>query len=503
MTVTETDPPAESAAVPWGRVGALVGGQAVVQLGSFALLIAMNWTAVQLGGAGAVTLLMLAATVPRALMLVFGGALADALGPRFVLLRTTSARAALLAFGAVVTATTQQLWPLVAIALLEGVLLGMAGPASGTLLPRFARGDQLARANSAYATVLRVAPVLGAPAGAWLITVGDLWVAMLVAAATGLVWLGCLLFITRGFTRPARQAGGRSLLRRSGDGFRLLARYPRLRWMFVASLGLDMAFSWPVEVALPLLVHERGWGVGAVAMVLAAFSLGALASSALGAAFAHRIPVFFRLVVTGAGLAAGITLMALMGSPGSLTAVAAGVGLMSGFNGPAIVTLYQEAAPEGRMGAAMSTLALAGIGAAPLSIALFSSLSLVLGVERTWLLCGAVAAVSPVAAILALRARPPAEPDAAPADGNGAGAPPARTPAGTAAAAPGAGSGTGSAGRRPPASGSAGADPGRAPGHPTVTALPGDPCGTGDPADGSDPGASPSHASGEPVPLRT
>ncbi|MEU0992019.1 MFS transporter [Streptomyces sp. NPDC005953] len=424
MTVTETDPPAESATVPWGRVGALVGGQAAVQLGSFALLIAMNWTAVQLGGAGAVTLLMLAATVPRALMLIFGGALADVLGPRFVLLRTTSARAALLAFGAVITATTQQLWPLVGIALLEGVLLGMAGPASGTLLPRFARGDQLARANSAYATVLRVAPVLGAPVGAWLITVGELWVAMLTAAATGVVWLGCLLFITRGFTRPARQVGGRSLLRRSGDGFQLLAQYPRLRWMFVTSLCLDMAFSWPVEVALPLLVHERGWGVGAVAMVLAAFSLGALASSALGAAFAHRIPVFFRLVVTGAGLAAGITVMALMGSPGSLTAVAAGVGLLSGLNGPAIVTLYQQATPEGRMGAAMSTLALAGIGAAPLSIALFSSLSLVLGVERTWLLCGAVAAVSPIAALLALRARPPAvDPGGPPAGGDGTGSP--------------------------------------------------------------------------------
>ncbi|MGV9312177.1 MFS transporter [Streptomyces sp. NPDC003691] len=501
MTVTETDPPAESAAVPWGRVGALVGGQAAVQLGSFALLIAMNWTAVQLGGAKAVTLLMLAATVPRALMLVFGGATADVLGPRFVLLRTTSARAGLLAVGAVVTATTHTLWPLVVIALLEGILLGLASPASGMLLPSFARGDQLARANSAYSMVLRVAPVLGAPVGAWLITVGELWVAMLAAAATGVVWLGCLLFITRGFTRPARQAGGRSLLRRSGDGFRLLARYPRLRWMFITSLCLDMAFSWPVEVALPLLVHQRGWGVGAVAMVLAAFSLGALASSALGAAFAHRIPVFFRLVVTSAGLAAGITLMALMGSPGSLTAVAAAVGLLSGLNGPAIVTLYQQAAPEGRMGAAMSTLALAGIGAAPLSIALFSSLSLVLGVERTWLLCGAIAAVSPVTAILALRSRPPAaDPGEPGAGGDGTGSPgpaPSVKDSSEALAVPPV----------PPVpasdhDGRDGVPPGAGSGRPVTTA----PVPAGVPADAAGrelpPGGAP-HPAGEPVPLPT
>ncbi|HET9380945.1 MAG TPA: MFS transporter [Streptomyces sp.] len=388
--------------VPWGRISSLVGGQAAVQLGSFALLIAMNWTAVELGGTRAVTLLTLAATVPRALMLIFGGAVADTLGPRFVLLRTTSARVAVLAVGAVLTATAESLWPLVAIALVEGVLLGLAGPASGVLLPMLARGEHLTRANSLYAMVLRVAPILGAPGGAFLIAVGELWVAMALGAVTGLIWLGCLLHVTHGFTRPEPEPGV-SLLRRSGDGFRLLAAHPRLRWMFVASLSLDMAFSWPAEVALPLLVSERGWGVGTVGVVLAAFSAGALGSSALGAVLAHRIPMYVRLVVTGAGLAAGILVMALMPSTLSLTAVAAAVGLLSGLNGPAIVTLYQQAAPEERMGAAMSTLSLAGIGTAPISIAVFSSLSLALGVQTTWLLCGTIAFVSPVAAVLALR----------------------------------------------------------------------------------------------------
>ncbi|MEV7725048.1 MFS transporter [Streptomyces sp. NPDC087917] len=394
--------PSPATRVQWGRVGSLVGGQAAVQLGSFALLIAMNWTAVELGGTRAVTVLMLAATVPRALMLIFGGAVADTLGPRFVLLRTTAARVVLLTVGAVVTAGAHSLWPLVVIALIEGILLGLAGPASGVLLPMFARGEQLARANSLYAMVLRVAPILGAPAGAFLITVGELWVALVVGAVSGALWFGCLLHVTHGFVRPEPEPGV-SLVKRSGDGFRLLAQNPRLRWMFIAALCLDLAFSWPAEVALPLLVSERGWGVSAVGIVLAAFSVGALGSSAVGAALAHRIPMFVRLVVTGVGLAAGILVMALMPSVTSLTVVAAGVGLLSGLNGPAIVTLYQQSAPEDRMGAAMSTLSLAGIGTAPLSIAVFSSLSLVLGIQTTWLLCGAIAFVSPVAAVMALR----------------------------------------------------------------------------------------------------
>lgn len=52
----------------------------------------------------------------------------------------------------------------------------------------------------------------------------------------------------------------------------------------------------------------------------------------------------------------------------------------------------------------MSTFSLSSIGAAPLSLAVFSSLSAPLGVTGTWLLCASVALFSPVAATLALRA---------------------------------------------------------------------------------------------------
>lgn len=388
--------------VHWGKVGALVSGQAVVQGGSFALLIAMNWTAVQMGGASAVSMLMLAATIPRALMLIFGGAVSDVLGPRFVLLRTTAARAVVLAVGALVAASSTHLWPLMIVALVEGALLGLAGPASGVLMPQLASREHLGRANSLYAMVLRLAPIIGAPIGAWLISVGELWQALLAASLTGVFWLGCLLYVTRGFTAPRREPGV-SMFKRSGDGFQLLVRNKRLRWMFLASFCLDLAFGWPADVALPSLVSQRGWGVGAVGVVLAAFSVGALGSSALGAVMAHRISMFVRMVVTGVGLAFGILVMALMPTVLSLTLVTAGVGLLSGLNGPAIVTVYQQSAPDSRMGAAMSTLSLSGIGTGPISIAVFSSLSLGLGVQTTWLICGAIAFGSPLAAVMALR----------------------------------------------------------------------------------------------------
>ncbi|MGW5776259.1 MFS transporter [Streptomyces sp. NPDC003863] len=402
-TPTTSAPAGKEPVVDWRRVSSLVIGQAAVQAGSFALLIAMSWTAVQLGGREAVTYVTLSATLPRALLLLFGGALADALGPRAVLLRATSVRVLVLVAGTAVTATTHSLWPLIAVALVDGVLLGLTGPASGVLLPRLAPQDQLGRANSLFSMVLRLAPIAGSPLGAWLVVVGGLPVAMTAAAVGCAVWLACAAHVTHGMSRPERAPQGPSLLRRSGDGFRLLAAHPRLRWMFVACFCMDLAFLWPAEVALPLRAADEGWGVGAVAMVLSVFGAGALASAALGAALAHRIPAHTKLVVTGAGLAAGMAAMALVPSAVVLAGTAGVVGLLSGLNGPALVTAYQQAVPEGRMGAAMSTFALSGIGAAPLSLAVFTPVSLYLGVTGTWLLCAGLALLSPVAASVALR----------------------------------------------------------------------------------------------------
>ncbi|MFC5076104.1 hypothetical protein ACFPN0_31980 [Kitasatospora cinereorecta] len=69
---TTSAPAGTGPGVDWPRIRSLVVGQAAVQAGSFALLIAMSWTAVQLGGHGAVTFVILASTLPRALMLLFG-----------------------------------------------------------------------------------------------------------------------------------------------------------------------------------------------------------------------------------------------------------------------------------------------------------------------------------------------------------------------------------------------------------------------------------------------
>ncbi|PMR60343.1 MFS transporter [Verrucosispora sp. ts21] len=403
---SQAAPDGVQATVQWRKVITLTASQGLSLTADYVLLVALAWTAVQLGGVGAITTLMLAGTVPRALTLIFSGPIADSLGARFVLLRTTSARAVLLATGAVVVFTTPWFWPLVVVAAIEGVLLGIGSPAAGTLMPRLAQGEQLARANSLSSLVTRLAPIIGTPIGAWLIATGELWEAMAVVAATCGVSFAAMWVVTRGMAGGDRTPG-ENMLRRSGDGIRLLRTYGRLRWLFICAFLLDMAFGWPIEVALPLIVDGRGWGVGSVAVVVVAFSCGAIAAGVTGALLAHRIPLMVRLVVTGVGIGLGILAMAAMNSVFTLAAVGALVGLMAGLNGPAIVTVYQQASPRARMGTAMSMLTLAGIGTVPVSIVVFGALSAVIGVTATWFVCGFVALAAPVAALRALRQPPP------------------------------------------------------------------------------------------------
>jgi len=118
---------------------------------------------------------------------------------------------------------------------------------------------------------------------------------------------------------------------------------------------------------------------------------------------AHRLPLGLRFGTTAVVIAVGLLAMALMPTTVAMAAVAFVIGVASGLNGPSIVTLYQALVPKERMGAAMATLALAGIGTVPFSMAAFGGISTVIGVQPTWVLCGILAMTGPIMAFQVLR----------------------------------------------------------------------------------------------------
>ncbi|RZU53354.1 putative MFS family arabinose efflux permease [Krasilnikovia cinnamomea] len=408
MTQTQIRPPKRTA-TGWGRVSLLLAGQGTSLVGDQVFFIAVVWAAAELGGTAAVTWVTLAESVPRALAMIFGGAVCDAFGPRAVLLRTTGVRVGVLAAASAVALTAESVPLLVAVAAVEGALLGLGTPSFGSLMPRMVPAAELGRANSLRTMVGRFAPIVGSPFGAWLVATGHLAGALAVVCVGCAVSLGCLLPATRALTPPPPTTGPRvPLWRRSGDGLALLRHDRRLRMLFLSSLCLDVAFAWPMNPGLPAVMIDRGWGVAAVGILIACWAVGALASAGLGALLGDRIPVPIRLVGGATGIAILLTVMIFAPTLPLMAAVAAALGFCSGQNGPAAVTLYQQAAPPDRLGAAMALVALSGIGCAPLAYAAIGALASLTSPTVAWTASALVAVGGPVAAARALRI-PPAQ----------------------------------------------------------------------------------------------
>jgi MFS family permease len=163
---------------------------------------------------------------------------------------------------------------------------------------------------------------------------------------------------------------------------------------------------------LPEVVIRRGWQVSAVGLLIACWAVGGLVSAGAGALLGERVPVSVRMVGSGFGIAIALTGMILVPSLPEMAGLAIVLGVFSGLNAPAAVTLYQQAAPPDQLGVAMSMLALSGIGCAPIAYVLCGAMASISTPTVAWLCSGLVAFGGPIAGARALRSfqTVPAEP---------------------------------------------------------------------------------------------
>lgn len=128
------------------RVQAWVLTTAVSMAGDSAWYVGLAWTAAQITTPAGAGLVMGIGAVPRALMLLFGGALADRLDTRRTMIRSNLARIVVLAVTAVVALSAGVSMPLLlVVAVVFGAVDAIYSPASGTLARQLVRTDDLTR----------------------------------------------------------------------------------------------------------------------------------------------------------------------------------------------------------------------------------------------------------------------------------------------------------------------------------------------------------------------
>jgi MFS family permease len=351
----------------------LTAGQFTSTIGDYCYAVALPWLVLSSGGSAASLGIVLACYgIPRALLMVPAGSLADRFGSRRVMLASDFARCLLTAaFAALAAAHMSSLAAVAPVAALLGAFSALFLPASMAMMPSLVESSRLTSANAVYTGFVQAGSMIGPVIGGILVAATGPATAFAVDAGSYLVSAVTLGFISvvsatagHGGAAPVADAAAGD----SGPGsvWALLRQSRVLQIVLVVVLSANLALVGTTEVALPALAHARfgADGYGAVlTSVAVAGIIGALIVGRVGDRFRPAVLIAVAFVVAAAAIAAAPFI-------GGLPGLAAGMavfGLGIGFDNVVSVTLIQRWAPPAMLGRVWGLLMLASIGSFPVA----------------------------------------------------------------------------------------------------------------------------------------
>ncbi|MCL2552347.1 MAG: MFS transporter [Actinomycetia bacterium] len=366
-------------------------------LGDGVYFLALGFAAAKSLPPAEVGMVMATGSVPRAVLMLGGGVIADRFGPRRVVIGSDAVRCVLiLSAAAALALTSPGLWLLVAVALLFGVVDALFLPAVGALPPRLVQPDQMMRLQGMRALAMRFGNIAGPPAGGLAMGLGGPSAAF---ATAGVLFAASvpLLVATRIGPLPAPGGAGDGSARhpdaearagaagagagsRAGaaweelrDGLRHVRRHRLVGPLVLSGAVCELGLAGPLNVGMVLLCQDRGWGSTGYGWIIAAFGAGSAAGALLLTVRgwlpkAGAVQIGTLLV---SSTAIGAT--ALAGSPVVAAAVALLAGLVGGVCGGLALALVQSAVDPSYLGRVTAVISLTGFGLAPLSYPVFGA----------------------------------------------------------------------------------------------------------------------------------
>ncbi|WP_405850472.1 MFS transporter [Streptomyces sp. NBC_01369] len=332
--------------------------------GDVVYFLALSWAAPRSGGPSQAGMVVAAGALPRAVLMLGGGVVADRFGPRRVAVVSDAVRCAvILAVAVAVVSTSPGVWLLVAVALVFGVVDAVFMPAVGALPPRITSPEQLARVQGMRGLSIRLSNAVGPLLAGSVLAIGGS--AGAFTAAGVLFAVSLVVLLTVRIATPSEVPRRTSAWRELGDGLRYVRRH-RMLAPLVTVIGLsEMCFSGPVATGLVLLADERGWGASGMGWVASAFSVGGAAAGLL-ITVSPRIPRA-GLVMSAALLVTAVGAVALGRAPSLPVAVMFGalIGLTSGFTTVVTGALLQTETDPRYLGRVTSVTTLCTLGLAP------------------------------------------------------------------------------------------------------------------------------------------
>lgn len=358
-------------------------------IGDSGYFLALGWAASQIVGAAQVGVVMAVGAVPRAVLMLGGGVVADRFGPRRVVIASDAVRCLVILLGAaVLAALSPGLWLLIPVALIFGAVDALFLPAVGTLPSVITDPGQLVRVQGMRVLAMRLGNTAGPPLAGMIMAFSSPSAAF--AFSGGLFALSLVLLLTRTGSLPAAAEAAPAPLRGLTEGLRYVRHHQLIRSLVVSSALVELGCIAPLSVGLVLLAKERDWGASGAGAVVSAFSIGAGAGALLLTARgnARRAGLIQNITMTAA--AAGIAVLAFIPTLPLAVAFAAVVGLGAGICGVLVYALVQTACEPVYLGRVTAVMSLASFGLGPLTYSVFGITVAVLGAGPAFLTFGVI-----------------------------------------------------------------------------------------------------------------
>jgi MFS family permease len=319
--------------------------------------------------------------IPRALLMLLGGALTDRFSPRAILIASDILRLFFSAFMVLaVFSGTVQMWMLYAVSLGFGLVAGFAIPAGNSIVPTLVEENDLQAGNSIILGATQVAGFIG-PTLAGLLISGlstsslGITLSYAVDSVSFAISAGALLLMHTGRKRkpaeisPPPEGIWTSIL----IGMKYLWTNQAMRLMFLVVMAVNFLFIGPVLIGIPVLANNYlPEGAVAYGLLVSALAGGTLAGYLLVAQLPRPSGKIFRIILLAglAGFGLAIASMGFVRWTGILMMMMILLGLGNGYITIIFLTWIQSRTPREMLGRMMSMLMLTNTGISPISQAI-------------------------------------------------------------------------------------------------------------------------------------
>lgn len=373
-------------------------------------LVASVWQVVYLGGTPSdLSIVATGAAFGLVLSVLLGGAVADRVPQRRILLAVECVRG--LAYGvAAVLALTGgiQVWHLAVIAFVLGVADGFFYPAYSAWLPALIEEDQLLAANGIEG-MLRptIMQALGPMVASTVIAVSSPGLAFALIVVLQAVAASALVTMRTTPVRRTIESGRHPVAAALTDVREGFAYMLHTRWLFATlmfAIALVLVMMGPIEVLMPFAIKDQtGGGAGSFALVLGAFGVGGALGSLVVAS--GRMPRrYLTWMILGWGI--GSAPLAVIGLTNQLWLMMAAlfiVGFLYYAAGVVWGTLLQRRVPPALLGRVSSLDFFVSLALMPMSMALAGPIGEAIGLMPAFLVAGLVPVLLAVGTLLLAR----------------------------------------------------------------------------------------------------